>query len=503
MDCNKKSPGISVYYQNVQGLIPFGSLSAKHPILDTTKISELHAYVYKFNPDVIILNETWLKPSILDSEILPANKYTMFRLDRSEVSHPADQSNPLKFKRNGGGVLIAVNVSLSLEFKVIPTKCAAELLAVELILPNKSKVILATCYRVGTLGMPNCKEVLEVLGKLSRKKLLRKFIVIGDFNLNGVTWATGSYKTSVEKEYIHGFANLGFLQCINEPTHKKGNTLDILLTTSLNHIKDIKIVDTERFCISDHFAITFVVTETIKRKPRVKRKCYNYKNANWDALNAELDMLDWDNLLDYCEPEIAWLNFKNILFSKIDDHIPKFTIKTEYQPPWFDSECYTKCKVKDKLHKIFKKKKTLESELKFKTARREFKALVRSKMRENLDLNDRNVLTKKFWSHVKSCKNTSRIPEVISYERITSSVPSIKADIFNKYFYKQFSEPSLYNIDIDFINDSGNEIDLSVARVKSVLDSLEINKAQGPDAINGAVLKKLLYSTIIPVTQIV
>ena len=73
MDRNKKFPGISVYYQNVQG---FGSLSAKQPILDTTKISELHAYVYKFNPHIIILNETWLKPSILDSEILPANKYT-------------------------------------------------------------------------------------------------------------------------------------------------------------------------------------------------------------------------------------------------------------------------------------------------------------------------------------------------------------------------------------------------------------------------------------------
>ena len=41
-----------------------------------------------------------------------------------------------------------------------------------------------------SLGIPNCKEILEVLGKLSRKKMLRKFIVIGDFNLNGVTWAT-------------------------------------------------------------------------------------------------------------------------------------------------------------------------------------------------------------------------------------------------------------------------------------------------------------------------
>ena len=69
MDRNKRSPGISVYYQNVQGLIPFGNLSAKHPILDTTKISELNAYVYKFNPDVIILNETWIQPSILYSEI--------------------------------------------------------------------------------------------------------------------------------------------------------------------------------------------------------------------------------------------------------------------------------------------------------------------------------------------------------------------------------------------------------------------------------------------------
>ena len=46
-----------------------------------------------------------------------------------------------------------------------------------------------------------------------------------------------SYKTSIEKEFIQGFANKGFQQNINEPTHKKGSTLDILLTTSLILIK--------------------------------------------------------------------------------------------------------------------------------------------------------------------------------------------------------------------------------------------------------------------------
>ena len=103
---------------------------------------------------------------------------------------------------------------------------------------------------------------------------------------------------------------------------------------------------------------------------------------------------------------------------------------------------------------------------------------------------------------MKSCKNTSRIPEVISYEGITSSLPSVKADIYNNYFYKQLSEPSLYNIEIDFTNDSGNEINLSVARVKSVLDSLEINKAQGPDAINGAVLKNCSKSLSYPLHKL-
>ena len=38
---------LSVFYQNVQGLIPFGSLADQHPNLDIAKISELQAYMFK------------------------------------------------------------------------------------------------------------------------------------------------------------------------------------------------------------------------------------------------------------------------------------------------------------------------------------------------------------------------------------------------------------------------------------------------------------------------
>ena len=56
--------GLSVYYQNIQGLIPFTHLSSENPPLNLTKFAELHAYVAFKKPDIVILNETWLKTNI-------------------------------------------------------------------------------------------------------------------------------------------------------------------------------------------------------------------------------------------------------------------------------------------------------------------------------------------------------------------------------------------------------------------------------------------------------
>ena len=49
---------LSVFYHNVQGLIPFSQLNAAHPKLDHTKIYELNAHVEETNPDIVLLTET-------------------------------------------------------------------------------------------------------------------------------------------------------------------------------------------------------------------------------------------------------------------------------------------------------------------------------------------------------------------------------------------------------------------------------------------------------------
>ena len=196
-------------------------------------------------------------------------------------------------------------------------KCAAELLAIELTLPDSTKIIISTCYRVGTLGLANCNEIMQALNKLSRKKMLRKLLVIGDFNLKGVNWDMGNSTNTVENEFVNGFPDLGLMQCIDAPAHNKGKTLDILLTKSKQYITDLKIIDTERYCISDHFAITFKIKQSVFRKPRVKLTCFNYKNAHWIDLNNDLNSINWDTIIDCYEPDIMWSNLKKLSLQKL------------------------------------------------------------------------------------------------------------------------------------------------------------------------------------------
>ena len=206
-----KNPGprnnndISVFYQNVQGLIPFSQLGNPNPMLDHTKIMELHACIYEQKPDIIILNETWLKPTIPDNETITNNLYKIFRCDRSTSTHPIYPDNPRNYKRNGGGVLMAIKLSLILSSSIIKRKYKAEFLAIELILEDKSEIIIATCYRVGTLGMDNYCNISDIIRLLLRKKRVKKFFLIGDFNLNKANWLVNTSTDSIEQAFLDEF----------------------------------------------------------------------------------------------------------------------------------------------------------------------------------------------------------------------------------------------------------------------------------------------------------
>ena len=299
------------------------------------------------------------------------------------------------------------------------------------------------------------------------------------------------------------FSDHNLTQLIDKPTHECGKTLDLLLCNSISILSDIHVQEQYEICSSDHFGITFNVNFNFKRLKNKKRKLYNFNKANWNDLNSDLKHVNWDFHLKFCDSNTAWNRFKSILTNLCDRHIPKVTVKSRFQPPWFDSDIHKICLKKERLRQKFKLSKSPEDGDKFKMARKKFKNAVQEKMRSNFeDDSDPSLISKKFWRHVKSSSNSTRIPETIHYKGRFRNNNSDQAELFNSFFEEQFSDKSNYDIRINFRNDDLRDYVISTADVRSLLMRINPNKSPGPDGIHGKVLKNCAVSLSYPLSQL-
>ena len=219
-------------------------------------------------------------------------------------------------------------------------------------------------------------------------------------------------------------------------------------------------------------------------------------------INQKLSSVNW-RFLNSCDPDTGWELVKECLFNLTDRYIPKITIKSEFQPPWFDSELYSACRRKERLRTKFKTSKSMNDELRFSVSRKQYKKLYSSKIRDNLfNSDDPALITKKFWSHVKYQSSSCRIPNCVKYSGEIRFIAKDQAELFNTFFYNQFSDPSSYLCDISYDNDNLFDIDFDHTSVQRMLSNINSNKAQGPDGIHGKILKNCAAGLAFPLTTI-
>lgn len=121
----KKAPTIQSKKKNINSLrvLNINFQSAR------SKANEMSLLIDSANPDIIIGSETWLKPEIHDSEIMPPN-YTIYRNDR---------------KDGYGGVLIGVKTDIaSSEYT---NSKNIELISVKIQLSKQKPLIVGSFYR--------------------------------------------------------------------------------------------------------------------------------------------------------------------------------------------------------------------------------------------------------------------------------------------------------------------------------------------------------------------
>ena len=461
------------------------------------------SYINIHKPDVIVVNETWLKADILNSEILPNKDYILFRLDRSKVTHPPDPNNPKKSKLNGGGVLIATSNLLDLKPKILKLNTKSEILSITLTLKGSKKLCITICYRVGTLGHSNLYEIVKHLQQISINKSIKNLVVIGDFNLDSIDWQQKQSTDAIHNSFLELFDNHCLTQLINEPKHYKGNIRDLLLIDTPQIYSNLNICEHNEYVKSDHFAIKFDidVPNAIKRIKPKKRIVYNYKKANWEGMNTYLNATDWSSHVDSHDIYTGWDNFKTILKTACDMFIPTTVLRDRSNLPWFDAELHKLCIQKERSRLRYEFSQNPEHYEKFSVVRKNLKDLMKKKMRANVnDPSNPNAVTKKFRSFVKSNSNSVRIPVQVHRNSIHANNDQKRAELFNAYFYDQFSESSTYQTDIDCLSGTLFEIDFNTYSIMNMLKSIDINKSSGPDGIEGVVLKNCALALSYPLS---
>ena len=352
---------------------------------------------------------------------------------------------------------------------------------------------------MGTLGTNNFFQLQKHFTSISSSNRFKHSYIIGDFNLDTINWHLNSTSNSTHSLFLNLFNDLGLTQLVQTPTHKHNNILDIFLTDSPDMVEDVNIHEPGSYIHSNHSPITFDIKAFLKIFKPKKRTIYNYKNANWDSLNRDLGRIDWEHLLGQSDMHNTWDIFKNKVTSICDNHISKVKIKESHQPHWFDSEVFRLNKKKEKFRKLFKQTKSQNHYSKYSKLRKSLKVLIKSKMNANFDSDlSPNAITKKFWSFVKSSNTFNKIPEKMHLGECFRKNPKEIADLFNQNFVNQFSNESLYDINIKFSNDKFFEFSISTNSIYQQLIRLDINKSMGPDNISAHVLKKCAIPIAFP-----
>ena len=193
------------------------------------------------SPDIIFLTETWLYPSIENSEIFPlkSNNTTISRQDRLTGEH--------------GGVLIATKKEFQLNHSEV-SKLNDYSNAIYVFHEYSSHMFLLiynqptnSPYRI------QADSLIDCISSYFNDDLVpsNSFTIFGDINLVDVCWATILAHSDYSEAILEKVDYLNLLPLVFEPTYKSGNILDIILTST----PELFTVCVDDSLYSDHFAV--------------------------------------------------------------------------------------------------------------------------------------------------------------------------------------------------------------------------------------------------------
>jgi hypothetical protein len=337
-----KQRGLHFIHLNVRSLI--------------SKLDEVRLLAVNTRAACICITESWLDDSISDSEVSIDN-YVIQRKDRD---------------RQGGGVCIYVRCDFA--YNPRDDLCHEELEAtwLEILLPKSKPILCGALYRPPK--QMNFYSILETVCSSSVHFLEYETILMGDMNTN-----ISSLKKCTLYSSFCDFINMfHFKQLVNNFTRvckSSSSTIDLILVSDCDNIVQSGVLD---ICISDHQPVycTRKLSKTaIGEHNTVKAR--SLKHYNKDDFQQSLLSEDWSSVINCDIATEAWLNFKSIFLSVINNIAPVKEIRIKQRTAsWIKPEILQSISERDKAFYLYKRDKSEENFNSFKQLRNKTQSMI-------------------------------------------------------------------------------------------------------------------------------
>ncbi|KAI5747281.1 hypothetical protein M8J77_013016 [Diaphorina citri] len=354
-----------------------------HSLRSTTKFEEFTRLFDASGLDVICITESWLDPSIPDSEVsLPG--YRVVRNDRQGKS--------------GGGVAIYFNNSFT--FKVLESSSpvyneAPEYIIMELVI-NTCPILLAVVYHPPRAGdLSQFEDSLElVLPHYSHR------LICGDFNVDLLT----SSPKSISLKSMFSTLNLNILPL--QPTHCTRTSSSLLDLLIVGDLQDVLSFGQLPVGCSDHDLIYLAYSLfPTKHKDRVITS-RNFKKFNSSQFLHDACAANWDQIYSLENIDDKLSCFNDLVLTLFNKHAPFRTFKASRPPaPWMTTDIKRLLNRRDRARRRFARTGSAQHFEAFRYARNKAKQAIRTaKLRHTHELFPSNLPIKKFHENIKKIR---------------------------------------------------------------------------------------------------
>ena len=375
--------------------------------------------------DIYLIAETWLSDTNHSKAITNLKGNT-----RNFINYPRPYSD------KGGGLGCIHKKQLSVVRTMLPFELTSmQVLELTLSIYSK-KYTLVVIYRSEPASnhwytmSTFFKELTELLSHYNTKR--NEVIITGDFNIH-----VNDANNSNTKKLMAILDMFNLVQHIKEPTHRHGNTLDLLITREKTKVLDFYVGDQ----LSDHNNILFKL-DLRKPDPVVKTvtnrqiKRINVESFSND-IRRQLAFTPSTNLSEkYLNNLVDVFNSSSIVLNK---HAPLKTrqVIVRDPTPWTNEDIRPEKQKRRKLERVWKKSKSHVDFENFRTQKNKVNTILKTKREAHI--------TKLINDHKGDSKTLFKVFHNTVYGQKTTPFPSGKSNItlaseFSKFFTEKIDK---------------------------------------------------------------